>query len=83
MFVRYSLIILLFKDTIFSLLETRITSLFSSVTLRVVVGFLTLANQSYYVLEQLELFLIILSLESIDSTFFLQSILNIHVTIVR
>ena len=46
----YPLIILLFKNTIFLLLEVRIVSLFSLATLRVVVGFLMLVSQSYYIL---------------------------------
>ena len=54
---------------------------FSPATPRVVVGSLT--YRSYHVLEQLELFLTILSLESIDSTFSLQSISNIHIDIAR
>jgi len=45
------LTILLFKSTIFSLSEIKTTSLFSLVTLRVVVDFLTLASWLYYILE--------------------------------
>ena len=45
----HPLIILLLKSTIFSLSETRITSLFSLVILRVVVGFFILTSQLYYI----------------------------------
>ena len=76
-------IVLLFKGIILSLLKTRTTSSFSPATSRVVVGFLILASQSHYVPGQLEPFLtmLLLKLKSIDSTFSLQSISNIHVVI--
>ena len=74
------LIVLLFKSTISLLLEARITSFFSPATLRVVIGSLTLTSQSHYVLEWLELFLII---GSIDSTFSLQSAPNVYMAIAR
>ena len=77
MFGRYPPIILLFKSTIFLLLETRITSSFSLAIQRVVVGSFTLTSWSHYMLEQLELFLIMLLLRSIDNTFSLQSTLNV------
>lgn len=80
---RHSLIILLFKSAISLLLKTRITSLFSSATLKVIVGSLILASQLYYSLGQLKIFLIMLSLGSIDSIFFLQSISNACRTISR
>ena len=69
----HSSIILLFKSTIFLLSEIRIASLFSLTTSRVIVSSFILASELYYVLGQLELFLIMLSLESIYSTFSLQS----------
>ena len=69
----HSSIILLFKSTIFLLLEIRIASLFSLTTSRVIVSSFILVSESYYALGQLELFLIMLSLESIYSTFSLQS----------
>lgn len=77
----HSSIILLFKSVISSLSEIRIANLSSPATLRVVVDPLILASQLCYVLEQLELFLIMLLLESINSAFFLQIILNIYVVI--
>jgi len=77
------LIVLLFKSIISLLSEARIESCFSLATLRVVVGFLILASQSHYVLEQLELSLIILPLESIDSASSLKSTSNVCVTIDR
>ena len=79
----YSLIILLFKDIIFSLLETKITNLFSLATPRVVVGSLTLASQLQHMLEQLELFLTMLPLKSIVNTFFIQSTPNVCTAIAR
>lgn len=66
---RHSLIILLFKSAISSLLKTRITSLFSSAILKVVVGSLILASQLHYILGQRKIFLIMLPLGSIDSIF--------------
>ena len=75
------LVILLFKNIISSLLEARIASFCSLATLRVVVGSLILASQSHYVSGQLELSLIMLSLESINSASSLKSTFNIYVTI--
>ena len=69
----HSSIILLFKSTIFLLSEIRIASLFSLTISRVIVSSLILASESYYVLGQLKLFLIMLSLESIYRIFSLQS----------
>ena len=77
------LVILLFKNIISSLLEARIASFCSLATLRVVVGSLILASQSHYVSKQLDISLIMLSLENIDSTSFLKSASNIYVTIDR
>jgi len=68
----HPLIILLFKNTIYSLSESKITSLFSSAILRVVIGFLILASHLHDVLEQLKLSLNILLLGSINSVFSLQ-----------
>ena len=69
----HSSIILLFKSTIFLLSEIRIASFFSLTISRVIVSSLILASESYYVLGQLKLFLIMLSLESIYRIFSLQS----------
>ena len=80
---RYPSIVLLFKSTISSLSEARITSFFSSATSRVVVGSLILASQSHYVPKQLEPFLIMLLLKSIDSSFSLQSIPNVCIATTR
>jgi len=79
----YPLIILLFKNTIYLLLEIKIASLFSLAILRVVIGFLILASHLYYVLEQLKLSLNILLLGSINSVFALQCTLNVYVAIAR
>ena len=48
-----------------------------------VVGFLTLASQSYYMLGQLEPFSTMFPLGSTDSTFFLQSAPSVHMAIAR
>lgn len=71
------------KGIISSLSEVRITSFFSLATLRVVVGFLILASQLHYVSKQLDLSLIMLLLESIDSASSLKSGFNVYVTISR
>jgi len=66
-----------------SLSEARITSFFSLATPRVVVGFLILASQLYYVSEKLDLSLIMLLLEIIDSASSLKSGFNVCITISR
>jgi len=71
------------KDIIFLLSKARIASFFSLATLRVVVGFLILASHLHYISEQLDLLLIMLLLESIDSTSSLKSAFNVCVTISR
>jgi len=74
----HSLIILQYKSAISLLSKTRIGT-----TPSMVVSFLTLASQSHYMPEQLKPSLIILSLESMDSNYSLQSALNVYIAIVR
>ena len=74
----HSSIILQYKSAISLLSKIRIAT-----TPSMVVSSLTLASQSHYILEQLKPSLIMLSLESMDSDFSLQSALNVYITIVR
>ena len=73
----------MFKYTIFSVSEARLANHFSLAIPKIVVNCPILASWSYYILEQLELFLTILSFGSIDSTFSLQSTPNVHMIIFR
>jgi len=77
------LIVLLFKVNTSSLSETEIDKFCSLATPRVVVSFLTLASQSYYMPEWLEPFSTMLPLGSIDSAFSLQNASSVHVAIAR
>jgi len=67
-----------FKSIILLLSKIKIASFFNLAIPSIVVGFLILASQSYYILGQLELFLIMLLLKSINSAFFLSQYLYSH-----
>ena len=79
----HCLIVLLSKVNTFSLSETGTDDFYSLATPKVVVGSLTLASWSHYVLGQLEPFSTILPLGSTDSVFFLHSASSVCVAITR